>query len=103
MMRVVARRVIASRIATAIATTAVWISAIAAVSSVELANQLSTIDGVMTFEGGPIRRIEAPSSRMLATNSGGHAASSPGHSSGLETVRMRYPHPGPHITAHSST
>jgi len=59
------------------------------VSSVELANQLSTIDGVITLECGPIRRIEAPSSRMLATNSSSQAAIRPGQSSGTVTVRMR--------------
>ena len=70
-------------------TASVWISAIAAVSSELVENHDSTIDGVITLAFGPIRRIEAPSSRTLAMNSSSHAATRPGLSSGIVTVRMR--------------
>ena len=73
----------------AAATTSVWISAMAAVSSALLANHDSTIAGVITLAFGPISRIEAPSSRTLATNSSSQAATRPGRSSGMVMVRMR--------------
>ena len=70
--------------------------------SVELANQLSTIEGIITLECGPISRIEAPSSRTLAMNSSSHVAIRPGISNGTVTVRVRNVHEAPHICAHSS-
>ncbi len=57
-------------------TKAVWISAIAAVSSLEEEKNASTMAGVSTFESGPISRIEAPSSRTLATKMSSQAANS---------------------------
>src|SRR6478609_670924 len=86
----------------AIATTSVWISAKVAVSSELVPNHDSTIDGVMTFECGPISRMEAPSSLTLAINSSSHAATRPGTSSGTVTVRTRNAQEAPHICAHSS-
>ena len=50
----------------------------AAVSSELVENQASTIAGVITLLFGPISRIDAPSSRTLATKISSQAASSPG-------------------------
>ena len=74
------------------ATTSVWISAKAAVSSELVPNQDSTIEGVITLEYGPISNIEAPSSRTLAMNNNNQAATRPGLSSGIVTVRTRNAH-----------
>ena len=72
-----------------IAMTAVWIKAIAAVSSELDENQASTIAGVMTFESGPISRMDAPSSRTLATKMSSQAARRPGLNKGAVIVRKR--------------
>src|SRR5262249_21721546 len=69
--------------------TPVWIKAIAAVNSELLENQDSTMAGVSTFEVGPISRMEAPSSRTLATKISSHAAKRPGRRSGATIVRRR--------------
>src|SRR5262249_12446237 len=69
--------------------TTVWINAMAAVNSELLENQDSTIAGVSTFEVGPISRMEAPSSRTLATKINSHAARRPGRRSGTRMVRRR--------------
>ena len=71
------------------AMTAVWMRAIAAVSSELDENQASTIAGVMTLLSDPISRIEAPSSRTLATKISSQAARRPGRSSGTVIVRSR--------------
>ena len=60
------------------------------------------MDGVITFECGPINRMDAPSSRTLAMNSSSQAATRPGTSSGILTVRIRNVQEAPHICAHSS-
>ena len=74
--------------ATAMKTVAVWISAIAADSSeLELSQEL-TIAGAITLEFGPIRKIETPSSRTDAMKISSHAATMPGRSSGIVTVRI---------------
>src|SRR5262249_14526811 len=84
-----ARRAAAKRRIRARATASVCSRAMAAVSSVLVENHDSTMAGVMTLARGPIRRIDAPSSRTLAMNSRSHAATSPGRSSGMVTVRIR--------------
>ena len=61
----------------------------AAVSSELVENHASTIAGVITLLSGPISRIEAPSSRTLATKMSSQAASRPGRSSGAVMVRRR--------------
>ena len=61
----------------------------AAVSSVLVENHDSTMAGVITFAFGPMRRIEAPSSRTLAMKRSRAAAMRPGRSSGMVTVRRR--------------
>jgi hypothetical protein len=61
----------------------------AAVSSELVENQDSTMAGVMTLALGPISKIDAPSSRTLAMNSSSQAATRPGLSSGIVTVRRR--------------
>src|SRR5580704_20682 len=77
-----------NRIASAATTVKVWISAIAAVSSVPLEAKAATIDGAITLALGPIRNTEAPSSRTQAMKISSHAASMPGLSSGRVTVRI---------------
>jgi hypothetical protein len=74
----------------------------AEVSSVLVENQDSTMAGVMTLAPGPINRMDAPSSRTLAMKRSSHAATSPGRSSGMVTVRRRWPQVAPHICADSS-
>ena len=81
-------RVSRNRIASATITVKVWISAIAAVSSVPLVAKALTIDGAITLALGPIRNTEAPSSRTQAMKISSHAASMPGLSSGRVTVRI---------------
>jgi hypothetical protein len=74
--------------ATAMKTVAVWINAIAADSSeLELSQEL-TIAGAITLEFGPMRKIETPSSRTDAMKIRSHAATKPGRSSGIVTVRI---------------
>src|SRR6266536_5301956 len=82
-----ARRATAKRKARAKATANVWRSAMAAVSSVLVENHDSTMAGVITLAFGPMSRIEAPSSRTLAMKSRSQAATRPGLSSGMVTVR----------------
>src|SRR5258708_4377300 len=81
-------RVSRNRIASATITVKVWISAIAAVSSVPLEAKAATIDGAITLALGPIRNTEAPSSRTQAMKISSQAASMPGLSSGRVTVRI---------------
>ena len=69
--------------------TTVWMSAMAAVNSELDENQASTMAGVMTLLSGPISRIDAPSSRTLATKINSQAASRPGLSNGAVIVRIR--------------
>ena len=64
-------------------------SAIAAVSSVLVENQDSTMAGAMTLALGPVRRIDAPSSRTLAMKRRSQAATRPGLRRGMVTVRSR--------------
>src|SRR5262249_16132629 len=90
------RRVTATSTITARATTSVWMKARVAVSSELVPNQDSTIEGAITFECGPINKIEAPSSRTLAMNSSNHAAIRPGLSRGIVTVRTRNTQDAPH-------
>ena len=61
----------------------------AAVSSELVENHDSTMAGVMTLDFGPISKIDAPNSRTLAMKSRSHAATRPGLSSGMVTVRRR--------------
>ena len=75
--------------ANATATARVWIRAIAAVSSVLMENQASTMAGVMALAFGPVSRMDAPNSRTLATNRSSQAAITPGRSSGSVTERSR--------------
>src|SRR4029450_38130 len=77
-----------NRITSATITVKVWISAIAAVSSVPLVAKALTIDGAITLALGPIRNTEAPSSRTQAMKINGHAARMRGFSSGRVTVRI---------------
>src|SRR5207247_9580821 len=81
----VARRATANRMTSAMATASVWRTAMAAVSSELVENHASTMAGVMTFAFGPIKRMDAPSSRTLAMKSRSHAATRPGLSSGKLT------------------
>src|SRR4051812_21927749 len=78
----VAPRLRRNRIANATITVAVWISAIAAVSSVPLEANAATIDGAITLALGPIRKTDAPSSRTQAMKISSHAARMPGLSGG---------------------
>src|SRR5262249_55597138 len=98
-----ARRATVKSTASAAATASVCTNAIAAVSSVLVENHDSTIAGVITLAFGPINRIDAPNSRTLAMNRRSQAATSPGLSSGMVTVRIRYPQDAPHICADSSS
>ena len=84
----VTRRATLNMMATAMNTMAVWISAMAADSSeLEVSHEL-TIAGAITLEFGPIRKIETPSSRTEAMKISSHAATRPGRSSGMVTVRI---------------
>ncbi len=74
--------------ATAMKTVAVWMSAMAADNSeLELSQEL-TIAGAITLEFGPIRKIDTPSSRTEAMKISSQAATRPGRSSGMVTVRI---------------
>ena len=84
----VTRRATLNMMATAMNTIAVWISAIAADSSELEVSQELTIAGAITLEFGPIRKIETPSSRTEAMKISSHAATRPGRSSGMVTVRI---------------
>ena len=84
----VAPRVRRNRIISATITVKVWISAIAAVSSVPEVAKALTIDGAITLALGPIRNTEAPSSRTQAMKISSHAARMPGFRSGRVTVRI---------------
>src|SRR3954463_10916853 len=77
-----------NRMTNATMTVKVWISAIAAVSSVPLVAKALTIDGAITLALGPIRKAEAPSSRTQAMKISSHAARMPGFRSGKVTVRI---------------
>ena len=44
--------------------------------------------GEITFDRGPIRNTEAPSSRIEAMKISSHAAAIPGRNSGSDTVRI---------------
>src|SRR5216683_3948046 len=81
-------RVSRNKIASATITVRVWISAIAAVSSVPDVAKALTIEGAITLALGPIRNTEAPSSRTQAMKISSHAARMPGLSSGRVTVRI---------------
>src|SRR5206468_10421991 len=84
----VAPRVSRNRIISATITVKVWISAIAAVSSVPLVAKALTIEGAITLASGPIRNTEAPSSRTQAMKISSQAARIPGLSNGRVTVRI---------------
>ena len=73
---------------TATKTVAVRIIAIAAESSELDDSQALMIEGEMTFDCGPTRNTEAPSSRIEAMKISSHAAAMPGRSNGNETVRI---------------
>ena len=60
------------------------------------------IAGDTTLDCGPIRKIDAPSSRIEAIRISSHAAASPGRSSGREIVRIWCAHEAPQTRAHSS-
>src|SRR5262249_36229472 len=81
-------RVSRNRMTSAITTVAVWINAIAAVSSVPLEAKALTIDGAITLALGPINSTDVPSSRTQAMKISSHAARMPGFSSGSVTVRI---------------
>src|SRR5689334_6765096 len=81
-------RVRRKRMMRATTTLAVWISAIAAVSSVPLEAKADTIDGAITLALGPIRNTETPSSRTQAMKISSQAAITPGFRSGSVTVRI---------------
>src|SRR4051794_32282761 len=95
-------RVSRNRITKAATTVAVWISAIAAVSSVPLEAKAETIDGAITRASGPIRKTDTPNSRTQAMKISSHAARMPGRNSGRVTVRIWYSQPAPQTRAHSS-
>ena len=84
----VAPRLRRNKTISATITVAVWISAIAAVSSVPLEAKAATIDGAITLAFGPIRKTDTPSSRTQAMKISSHAARMPGFSSGRVTVRI---------------
>ena len=44
--------------------------------------------GAITLEFGPIRKIDTPSSRTEAMKISSHAATRPGRSNGMVTVRI---------------
>ena len=67
-----------NRMTSATITVKVWISAIAAVSSVPLVAKALTIDGAITLALGPIRKADTPSSRTQAMKISSHAATMPG-------------------------
>ncbi len=71
----------------AMKTAAVWMRASAADSSLDELSHELMIDGAITLALGPTRKIETPSSRTLAMNTRSHAATMPGRSSGIYTVR----------------
>jgi hypothetical protein len=56
-------------------------------NSVDELSQALAIDGAMTCALGPTRKIDTPSSRTLAMNKSSHAATMPGRSNGIVTVR----------------
>jgi hypothetical protein len=73
---------------TAAKTVAVRIIAMAADNSELEDNQALMIAGDITFDCGPIRKTDAPSSRTEAMKISNQAAAIPGRNSGSETVRI---------------
>src|SRR5204862_7919119 len=81
------RRVARNNMASATNTADVCMIAKAVDSSVDELSQALAIDGAMTCALGPTRKIDTPSSRTLAMNRSSQAATMPGRSSGIVTVR----------------